>query len=474
MGVVMQNGTFKNKLKSVFSLLFLGIGVSLIFLGTFADRLGLGKSHTSSHIGPLEKFCILIGIAVIVVWIVFRRYAHILGANVFIFLVIIALLDPILFYCSPWLPIPLVVRMSTAAQNNYSRFHKGQQRYIEYKKLSAALTDRCYSDWHGRPNGSGFEFTYAWQYDEYGYRNPSGYFRDNKPDVLLIGDSFTEGSESAVTMADYLRQYWFPRKVYSLGMSNASPYNWLCQYRQYKQNLSGADQAKIIFINLCGANDFSLKNDIANSNSAMKVKQSADVGNEGIVMNPQENKSRLPFKNEFFMVLEKITEESLVKALLHPKKYALFNHILNGIGIKADQWVTPVAFYNAPEYSTIDFEKLKGQLDEFVQEVVRDGAGAHVVLSYIPTRAEICDRSVRDSGDQACRKEIANQERVSERLKGISDQVGIKYIDITADLRNFSAGFNETLYMPNGHFTLFGNDLYAQFLMKQGQLAPSN
>lgn len=467
--------------KLFFTFSFLLFGIILFTVGFFADSLGLGKSH-SSGLGPLEKFCIGAGVLTILIWIIFRKNADVLGINLWILLVMILLLDPLLYYVSPWLPNTLVGRMSVPAQRRYARFHQGGERYTFYmQEKPGHRSDPCFEDWSGRPNTSGFEYTYSWNYDEFGYRNPPGYVSKYDPEVILIGDSFVEGVESPITIAEFLRDYLKPLKIYSTGICNTNPGNWACQYRRYTALMGSRRKPAFVVLNLTGVNDFSFKIPVEKepnpeadtdhepeaeaASSQLKLTQDSE-GGEGIFMNLRDENSRLPFKNEVFIVLEKYTQEILIKILLQPQKYRVLDKLFHVAGIDGSAWVAPLKYFITPSFDQINWDKFRKQLTAVKEVAQTDYPGTKIILSYIPVRTDICDASIRKGTAVDCDVQSSNQQKISDQVRKICEEFNINYIDITPELRDLSQKMDETLYMPNGHFTVYGYDLYAKFLAR--------
>ena len=479
-------------LKISLSLFLPLLGIGLIALGVFADRFGFGKSH-GSGMGPLEKLCLLAGIASILIWAIFRKQSDVIGSNLLTFLVLTLIADPILYSLSPWLAPTLVGRMSSAAQQRYAHFHQGQERYVFYnRRADGNPDDYCYDDMKGRPYYAGFEFTYVYQYDELGYRNPPGYISKNDADVLLLGDSFIEGLESAVTAADYLRKYVKPLAVYSTGVCGAGPQHYLCQYRHYIQLKNPHRKPRYVFVNIYG-NDFVPKSpgNVRKPRKAQamgkkeeidfdKRKPATDQTKKGnglpeythndekrFFLNPPENNSRLPFKNEVFIIFEHSLEETLVKILMYPKKYAVFNQLLHSVGINQSQWQRGMQYYRTLDFDTIDWDILTYQLSNIDEEITETNPHTNVFVSLIPNASEACDIRVREEDEPRCAKAFINQQRISRKLNEICEGLRLHYIDVTPKLREDAAHSKESLYMWNGHFNLYGNDLYAQFLAQQ-------
>ena len=177
--------------------------------------------------------------------------------------------------------------------------------------------------------------------------------------------------------------------------------------------------------------------------------------------------SRLPFKNEIFIMTEKYVQEILIKVLLHPKKYAFTNKLMHSLGIDGSAWTQPLHFPRTPRYDDIHWGKFENDLSDVSDEAQKTSPQTKLVLSYIPVTTEICDKAVRDWNDSDCPEDAMNQKKISDRVSQIAQNLGVAYIDITPELRALSSQMDTTLYMPNGHFTLYGYDLYAQFLARQ-------
>ena len=448
----------KHFVKIYLSLLLPLFGIGLIVVGVFADSLGFGQSH-GPGIGPLEKLCLFTGIICIFIWAIFRKQSHMIGSNLLIFLLLILILDPILYYLSPWLAPALVGRMSSAAQRRYASFHQGQERYVYYNRHGNP-DDPCYNDLKGRPNHSGYEFTDTYQYDEFGYRNPPGYISKHDADILLIGDSFVEGLESALTMADYLRKHVGSLSVYSTGVCGAQPRHYLCQYHNYIQLKNPHKKPQYVVINFYG-------NDFSPAGNPETDKASVHNDPEGFFINPPEHISRLPFKNEPFIIFEHSLEETLVKILMHPKRYAVFNQLLSWAGINQSQWQRGMQHYQTLDFDSIDWDKFTHELSNIYEEVTKTSPHTKIFVSFIPNTSEACDIRVREEDERRCQRAFINQQKISNKLRRLCEEFDLAYIDITPKLREYAARSKQSLYMWNGHFNLYGNDLYAQFLAEQ-------
>ncbi len=491
-GVILSR--FKTALEMVLSSFLPAVGIGLIALSLFADKLHLGKSY-SKTMGPLEKICLACGILTIVLWLIFRKHSFLIGTNLAVFFILILILDPILYYMSPWLPLALVGRMSPAAEDRYAHFHKGHERYIYYnKKAGLDPADYCYEDAKGQPNYSGFEFVYTFQYDEFGYRNPPGYILKNEADVLLVGDSFTEGIESAVTIADYLRKYLSPLVVYSTGVCNAGPWQYMCQYRNYMKLKNPHKKPQYVIVNLydndfyakrpgdpdprlswkkrkSNKNNHLIKNITGNNNlPAAQTNQDNTLEEQQknkFFLNPQDHVSRLPFKNEPFIIFEHYLEENLVKIVMHPKKHLLLNKLLVSMGINQKQWQLGMRHYGTQPYDEIDWDTFNYELTNIFDEVREQDPETHIIVSFIPSVAETCDVRIREENPSLCAGAFSNQQKMSARVKEICQRHKITYVDITPRLKEFAAGLNQSIYMWNSHLNLYGYDLYAQFLAEQ-------
>lgn len=447
------------------------LGAGLITLGFFGNSMGFGVIG----FGVFDFIAIVIGVVLLAIGIFWAKAAQVVGTNIIVFFVLVEVLDVVLYFNVQNLPMNLVTRMSRQAQTRYTNFHKGQERYI--KQRGGESDTWCHPDYYGRPNFAGYDFTYTWRYDEFGYRNPPGYISENKPmDVVLVGDSFTEGWESGLTVGDFLRDYLKPDRVYSLGVAFSCPANWSCQFRRYATSPYFKNPPKLIIANLYSGNDLELIVENSFKWPFVQEAEAADVSDDakGVFMDPQiqHNRSRIPFRNEFLMVLEKYAEEELINTAFVPDHNRVLSGMLGLIGIKNGEKWSPkfnnlLRFRERPT-EKVQWDMLDKQLAMMQKKVLELSPSSKVVVSFIPTPAGVCDVTAREKGfGTICDDDTRYQEGNSLRIKEMSEKFGFYYVDVSPSLREYAAHSENSVYMPGGHFNPEGYKLYSKFLAEQ-------
>jgi len=144
------------------------VGFLLIVLGFFADSIGIGQG--GRDFGPSQWIMIFVGIGMIIIVLLSRKFSFLIMMNLIILLLLLLLLDNALYWGSAWLPDNLIVKMTGDAGVKYE---------IATWKESTIIHDG--NNYYRKPyiiseSRRGVELVY----DEFGYRNPPGYISQSK------------------------------------------------------------------------------------------------------------------------------------------------------------------------------------------------------------------------------------------------------------------------------------------------------
>ncbi len=425
----------KNVKKYLPSIFLIMVGLLLVVLGVFADSFGIGQGAKGSF-GLSQWLMAAMGICMIILGLIGRRVILIVTVNLIVFLPLLLLVDNLLYLGSPWLPANVVRKMSRNAQTKYELAHWQDVPFAHDGDI-----------WFFKPNSKGRKVTEKGTekeivYDALGYRNPPGYIdQSNGMDVVLLGDSFTEGS-SFTTMADYLRGFLAPLNVYSLGIGGQGIPHWRLHFRRYMNSQYFKYFPKVVVLNFYSGNDIE---------DAVKYKPGipASVGNSS---KPQPPEQRFSLFGEIIGIM----------------RYVFFYQIV------------PSVPEMEPLFEPKELVQAFAALSEVVNVIREKNPETIILLSYIATPGAIYGPDIEHCSDvtkrifpkfdysyvcKAGKAYVTRQADTSEILHKWADQLNIHYLDTTPILRGHAQ--KEILHLFNDpHFNDEANRIYSQMLAK--------
>ena len=427
-----------------FRYIALGFAALMIAVGALADYASVGDG---SGLGVQQLLVICAGIVLLAVSLRLPRVAALLGMNALILVPVLLLVDRLLFQFAPALPVQLVSAMSLEAQARYGRWKTAN-------KQNEVVFGADGNYWGNplTPTVDGF-------YDEHGYRNPVGYLAQNPAvDVLLIGDSFTEGQESQITIADVMRSLLPAARIYSAGMHGQSTNHWALQYKRFVDAVAGGVAPRMVIANYYAANDAG----------------SCNFGPESLAADTRRFDPNAP-----------AVSSAPGSELKHLAQRGLRNAATLAASATV-QWQNPV------------YEKTFGRLGLFVLEglradtpnllhkqreqpadvtaaacalqTIRDFAttvravrvDTQIAIAYIAADRVIWAARADNAADHE--REVQAQQGNAATLAKLSQELKIRFVDPTADLRAHAQ--TEMLYHQGLHFNSYGYSLYAAYLVQ--------
>ncbi len=221
------------------------VGILLTFYGLFYN-IAWGKPF---GINQAQIVLILTGgIIVLLSALIFRNYLFLISANALTGFFIVLALDNALLHFPQFFGENTVRFLSPASQANYrlnanknetsgSYFYDEYIYYYKYRSIDDKNPDSDYG------------------IDEFGYRNPIGYLQNLQSlDVLLVGDSFTEGTNKA-NIASNLRKI-LKKNVYSVGIGGQGIFHWRYQFERFMKLSDRGLSPQIVVLNYYEGNDF--------------------------------------------------------------------------------------------------------------------------------------------------------------------------------------------------------------------------
>jgi hypothetical protein len=382
--------------------------------------------------------------------ILFHRHPIVLRlwASASIALVSLLFFDWCLYRLSPRLPERVVHRMSPQAKLRYWRAH-------------AEGTSRVYREAirYVRPETEVREYGITVKSDRLGYRNPSDALAvEHGVDVILLGDSFTWGTESA-TIADFLRKEMAPRTVYSLGMGGEGIPHWRHHLDRFLSSTSYERPPKMVILNFYSGND------VTDTNLYLSLR-----GADGVV----DSREYFAYLHHSYLVPLRARWTSSVPKL--PEFFflaeALFFQYGSGTVPRLlqidDRSVAACMAHREPRPEHFTAEVLS-ELEATVVAIKAAAPGSRIVLSYIPTSGGIYGDLMAPCPDHA--DDVARQVANSRLLSRFSAGLSIAYVDVTPELRKVERP--ETLWSAKDHFSLEGYRLYASLLAERVALDTS-
>jgi len=340
------------------------------------------------------------------------------------------LLNGLLYITTPLLPASLVnVYLSPEANLRYLNEHKAESPWVFEGYIR-----------HAKPNADTGDGVVA---DSLGYRNPAGYLELNPNiDIVLLGDSFTWGTDSDVTIADAMRQELPGTAVYSLGMPGEAIPQWRGQYERFIST-HGATPCLAV-LNLFSGND------IFGTIAFAKLRKKGNV-----------NPGNLLTGSGLTVAGSSIARFFTFNELVHIVKKVVILQTARTSGLHgASGPEDEIVIFREPHPSLFT-DQVFVELEESVQAIVAKTTGVSVLLSYIPTTAVLYGLRLSNCPD--CSNDRALQEQNSAILSKMAKRLAIDYIDVTPSL----IAVAETEDIGTGHFNETGYALYANLLSKE-------
>lgn len=402
------------------------IGILLVLISLFADKMGIGQGP-KDHFGFSQWLMLATGVAMAVIGVVNYRLSLIVMMNLVILLPMLLLVDNVLYSASPWLPENLVQKMS----------YDAQVRHMIKNGKESPMVKEGESVFY-KPNYIRYVRNDAWLYDEFGYRNPPGYIAGSVMDVILLGDSFTEG-QTKTTIADYLRIFWNPRKVYSLGTKGQGIPHWSLHFKRYRDSEYFKSAPKIVILNFYSGNDIS-------DTISYELRQS---GLNDSPEKPASHKHKFSFFGELIAMMRNAL---YFQGYFPPPQEPTLEEVSNPIVVQA--------------------------LSKAVNEIRSVDSKIIILLSYIATSAAIygtdidrclsATRMIFPKSDcaQACKSDVRRQTANSNFLHKLADNLKIEYLDPTSALRRYAQ--KSLLHVvKDGHFNDEANRIYSEEIVKK-------
>lgn len=348
--------------------------------------------------------------------------------------------DWCLYLVSPSLPEEVVFWMSPQARMRHWRARPGERDWVFDGSVH-----------YLRPEAETREYGLVVRPDSLGYRNPVGYLADaRRVDVVLLGDSFTWGTESR-TIADFLREEMSPLRVYSLGMGGEGIPQWKHHYERLVASTALERPPRVVVLNFYSGNDVSDTNVYLGCSRADGTVDAAEyfayLYHQYLI--PLRRRVWLPKLPEFYFLTAGVVAR---QSQAHPVRY----RDLGGLSI-------PVCLHHRePSPDRLTLEVLSA-LASSIQAVREATPGSQVVLSYVATSGGIYGDLMDACPDYAA--DIGRQEAVSELLSGFCARLGVTYVDVVPDLRRMAR--EKVLWAENDHFSLEGYRQYALLLARQ-------
>lgn len=431
-----------------FRYIALGFSALLIAVGAFADFVSVGDG---SGLGVQQLLLLGAGLVLLAVSIRMTRAAALLGMNALILIPVLLVVDRLLFQFAPAMPVQLVSAMSLEAQARYGRWKTAN-------KQNEVVFGADGNYWGNplTPTVDGF-------YDEHGYRNPVGYLAQNPVvDILLIGDSFTEGQESQITIADVMRDLLPATRIYSAGMHGQSTNHWALQYKRFVETVAGDRAPRMVIANYYAANDAG----------------SCNFGPESLPAETHRFDPNAPaVASAAGSELKHIAQRGLRNAAtlaasaaakwqnpVYAKTFGRLGlFVLEGLRVD-----TPNLLHKQRELP-VDITAAACALQtirDFATTVRAGRADTQIAIAYIAADRAIWAARADDAADHE--REVQAQQANAAVLSKLAAELKIKFIDPTAELRQHA--LTEMLYHQGLHFNSYGYSLYAATLARE--LAP--
>lgn len=347
------------------------------------------------------------------------------------FVLLILLADFGLYWMSPVLPSNVVQGMSPQAQIRYTTVHSEAGPWVYRDEIRTF-----------RPKTTFTYFDLPLQIDEYGYRNPPNYLQNDAPDILLLGDSFTMGTQPE-SIADYMREELSTQSVYSLGVMGEGIPHWRYQYHHFTDTMGHDFAPDIVVLNLFTGNDI--------DNTELFVGLEAADGKA-------ESLEYFYYYNYPFLVPSASRSWNVPKL---PELYFLLNYVSAPLNVQSRETMANgeqvvAGLLHEPHPDRIN-DVILEQIALTVQAIEAVQPNTMIVLSLIPAPAAFSEYNCAE-----CALEREWQQTNADTLATLSQQLQIEFHDATPTLQAFAE--NESIWSGDMHFNQRGYELYAQSL----------
>jgi len=412
----------KNYKRYLPQILIVAVGIVLVLMSIFADQIGIGQGP--KNFGFSQWLMLIAGIVMTLIAIN-RQLSLLVAINLLVLIPALLLVDNVLYFTSPWLPGCVVRNLSKDAQTKYLLKHWEDMPYV--------IRDGGAS--YYKPNFIAQKKDGTYFFDEFGYRNPPGYITKFNPDVILLGDSFTEGY-TKTTIAEYLRIFLSPWKAYSLGIAGQGPQHWKIQLNRYVNSIYCRSTPKIVVLNFFSGNDIT---------DVTTCKPGKDHTNQASDK-PDPPQRKFSFFGELV---------AMARNALYYHRVVAYAQLEPSLEEVLDPVVAQAFF-------------------ESVKEIRNATAPSTIILlSYISSAEVIygsgvdrCVSALRSLGNQggyyreACKVAASRQLANSNFLHKLADDLKIEYLDATPALRE--AARKLLLHNEGLHFNDEGNRIYSE------------
>ena len=277
-------------------------------------------------------------------------------------------------------------------------------------------------------------------HDGIGFRNPRGtYIAHDTIPIVALGDSFTHGGGVAKPWPELLAET-LRKPVLNLGIPGGAPQYWVEALKRYGL----AKRPRIVIVATWDSNDF---NDASRWSRVQRA--GGDFMHYRHVIAPYEGGS----------LLKRLGNYSVFASLVQSIN---MRHVWSSGGSNARISVAGLAADLRIGRGVPAFESLVARSDSGLREftaalrevaTLADGIGATMMLVYFSTASAVYAPYIVDASSNVVR-DVRNQERLSEWLQRLSQEIGFVYVDTTPPLRKLAA-LPPVLY--DDHFTQAGN-----------------
>ena len=427
-----------------FRYIALGFSALMIAVGALADYVSVGDG---SGLGVQQLLLMGTGMVLLTVSIRMPRAAALLGMNALILIPILLMVDRLLFQFAPAMPVQLVSAMSLEAQARYGRWKTANnQNEVVFG------ADGNYWGNPLTPTVDGF-------YDEHGYRNPVGYLAKNPAvDILLIGDSFTEGQESQITIANVMRDLLPALRIYSAGMHGQSTNHWALQYKRFVEAVAGGTPPRMVIANYYAANDAGSCNFGPESLPAETHRFDPDA--PAVSSAPGSELKHIAQRGLRNAATLAASAAAKWQNPLYAKTFGRLGlFVLEGLRVD-----TPNLLHKQreqPAEVTASACALQ-TIRDFAAAVRATHANTQIAIAYIAPDRVIWAPRADDATDHD--REVHAQQANAATLSKLSQELKIRFVDPTAELR--ADAQTERLYHQGLHVNSYGYSLYAAYLVQ--------
>jgi len=423
--------TYLNKKSVIFKawpkILTFCLGASAIAIAFLADFLLKGTGLEASSIGLAKKGVLGGGIILIIVGFFSVRINKYILPRLFILMIFTFVLDNVLYQISPFLPRNLNEIMSYESRKKYWIANK-VYNHLDY------LGDI----WFYKPNS--LESPKEGLYDELGYNNPLGYISEaDGMDVLVLGDSFIESGE----IVENLRKALRPLSVYSISYGGQTIPHWRSHFKRYKNSSFYNADPKVVILNFSGNDIDEFAKYQIDPSVPEYLKETSEIR--------QWPKKKISFYREI---------GSIIKEKVAPKVVS-----------------TPMQMEGV--LSSEANALFRKDLLKTVNTIRESDEDTKIIFSYIPSpgavyigKGDHCEKRLKEifpSYEQlreACKVSPIRQEVLSKKMRKISSELNLYYVDPIDELREASKA--DILFKLNdAHLSDKGYEVYSSVLAKK-------